>query len=427
MNAGRRRFVQLLGSSAIAAATAPAPAYITQPLPAEQKLRHHYQSKNVPAESAVTLCTADLAWLDGECRRLLAGCRRTALDGTALFTPDGSGHYGALWTRDFAYMVEGAGDLLSLGEIEAAIRYLLRCQKPDGTVPDRVQIDGRPVYSAGPAAAPLGAPPTDNSQFLVKLVWSHWKLAGEASLAREALPQLLRAMDAVPRRQGLVWIDPKVPRSPYGFTDSVGKSGMELFSSLLYWEASRDLAEMCGSFNLPNCRKDFAERAGRIERALSQLWSGKEDALLAATVACRQVDVWGNAYAIYIGFPLGGRRARVLNFLEKNLNSYAWCGQIRHLLRGQYWSRLLVRVKPDTYQNGGHWGTASGWVAYALSLRRPDLASRLYWELLDDYRRGGPCEWISPGTRRLSTYVVSAANPRAALRKLRSEGRLQAR
>ena len=376
---------------------------------------------------AVTVGSGDIEFLDAECRRLLQGCRRTARDGTVVFTPDGQGHYGALWTRDFAYMVEGAGDLLSLGAIEAAIRYLLAGQREDGTAPDRVQVDGVPVYSAGPAGRPLGAPPTDNSQFLVKLVWSHWKLSENPQLAREALPKLRRAMDAVPRRDGLVWIDPKVARSPYGFTDPVGKSGFELFSSLLYWEACKNLAEMCGSLGMAACRDDFQRRARRIERGLGVLWSERKGAFLAASKDCRQVDVWGNAYAIYAGLPLGEHRARVLDFLEKNYESYVWRGQIRHLLRDEYWQRLLTKVAPDTYQNGGYWGTASGWVAYALAMRRHDLASRLLRELLDDYRRGGVCEWVHGDTRRLRDYVVSAANPRAALRKLRSERRLEVR
>lgn len=377
-----------------------------------------------PDWPAVTIQAADVDWLERECRRLLDGCRKTAHDGTVIFTPDGSGHYGALWTRDFCYMVEGAGDLLPPAQVEAAIRYLLGGLRQDGTAPDRVQADGLAVYSAGPANRPLGAPPTDNSQFLVKLVWNYWKLTGRAELAREALPKLIRAMEAVPRRNGLVWIDPGVPRSPYGFTDTVAKTGFELFSTLLDWEASRNLAELCEKFGERACRRRFERRAAEIERRLGVFWSAEKGALLAATVDCRQADVWGNAYAIYIGIPLGGRRREVLDFLERRYESYAWRGQIRHLPAGEYWQRLLMKVNPDTYQNGGYWGTASGWVAYALAMRRPEMAARVFNELIADYRRGGIYEWVHGETRRLRDYVASATNPRAALLKLRSEGRL---
>ena len=39
-------------------------------------------------------------------RELLEGCKKTASDGTVLFTPDGVGNYDALWVRDLGYMAE---------------------------------------------------------------------------------------------------------------------------------------------------------------------------------------------------------------------------------------------------------------------------------------------------------------------------------
>jgi hypothetical protein len=111
-----------------------------------------------------------IAWLETQARQEIAGCRVTASDGTVLLTPDGLGHYGALWTRDFAYVVENAYYLLRPDEVRAAIRYLLGGQRSDGCIPDRMQVDGQAVYSAGPPGAPLGDPPTDNAQFMVSLV-----------------------------------------------------------------------------------------------------------------------------------------------------------------------------------------------------------------------------------------------------------------
>lgn len=35
-------------------------------------------------------------------------CRRTAADGTVIYTPDGTASYDGLWLRDFSYMVEYA-------------------------------------------------------------------------------------------------------------------------------------------------------------------------------------------------------------------------------------------------------------------------------------------------------------------------------
>ena len=48
----------------------------------------------------------DITWLRHATEKQLQGCRIRATNGQWLFTPDGVGSYRALWTRDFAYMVE---------------------------------------------------------------------------------------------------------------------------------------------------------------------------------------------------------------------------------------------------------------------------------------------------------------------------------
>ena len=207
------------------------------------------------------------AWLTEACRDMLQRCRITAHDGTALFTPDGVGNYHALWTRDFSYMVENAGDLIDPAEMRAAIGYLLNGQREDGCIPDRVQADGIAVYSAGPLGKPLGDPPTDNAQFMVNLVYDYAIETGDKDFAFEHLDALRRALDFTRRDDdGLVNILPGQPQSPYGFTDTIGKTGGLLFSSLLYWNACQQMIEMSGW-----CGADsgvYAERAAQTLRGL---------------------------------------------------------------------------------------------------------------------------------------------------------------
>ncbi len=78
-------------------------------------------------------------WLTEQAKRLIDGCRVKANDGTILYCPDGKGHYGALWTRDFAYMVENCSDMIPSEHIEACIRYLLSGQREDGCIPKASQ------------------------------------------------------------------------------------------------------------------------------------------------------------------------------------------------------------------------------------------------------------------------------------------------
>ncbi len=164
--------------------------------------------------------------------------------------------------------------------------------------------------------------------------------------------------------------------------------------------------------------EEYKRRAELIERNIDLLWSDSVGMFLAASIDCRQVDIWGNAYAIYIGFPLNGKRERILQFLAQNYDRYVWRGQVRHLLKGEYWQRLLVPVQPDRYQNGAYWATASGWVIWALSQRKPELAKKMFRDLVNDFKAGGICECIAEGYRQLESYVVSATNPLGAIRRL---------
>ena len=361
-----------------------------------------------------------ITYLTETCRELLAGCRVTAQGGTVLYTPDGHGNYRALWTRDFAYMVENAAGLIPEKEIEAGIIYLLRRQRRDGAMPDRVRPDGIPVYVAGPEDQPMGEPNLDNPAFLVIAADTYLRriLPLRAnSLFLEWSESLAQGLEYLPRSaNGLIFNDPLKPHSPYGFTDTVAKTGELFFESLLAWSAMRRMAywlHRCGGEP-----RSYRVQAARIEEAMSALWDEQAGAFLAASQDCRQIDVWGCAYALYIGFPLGERHERLLDFLTLELDEYAWQGQIRHLLRGEYWQRTFIPVPPDEYQNGAYWATASGWVIWALAQRNPLLAQQVADELIASFRTAGVFECIHLGYQKLDSYVVSATNPLGALRRL---------
>lgn len=363
-----------------------------------------------------------LEFLAATARTLLEGCRVKAQDGTVLYTPDGKGNYKALWTRDFTYMVENAGDLMPAAEIEAGIRYLLRGQREDGAMPDRVRPDGVAVYVAGPEDHPLGQANLDNPMFMVLLVHAHLQRlapADQATRFREWVGQLDRGLEWVPLSpRGLVYNSIGRPHSPYGFTDTVAKTGELLFESLLFWQACEAMAASCKEWGRREQGAKYRQRARTIEVNLGELWDKEAGAFLAASIQCRQVDVWGNAYAVAIDFPLGSRRKKVELFLADNYDNFVWRGQVRHLLNGEYWERLLTPVPKDRYQNGAYWATASGWLMQALAKRRPDLAQRTLDHLVSDFRQHGVCECVNEGYRQLESYVVSATNPLAAARRL---------
>jgi hypothetical protein len=365
--------------------------------------------------------TDSLSYLRETTQALLAGCRVRADDGTMLYTPDGRGNYRAIWTRDFTYMVQSAGNLIPPEDIEAAIRFLIKGQRADGWVPDRVRPDGLPVYVAGPEDQPLGLENLDNNPFLVILVDEYLKMAPparRAGLLAEWQPAINRALRALPLgASGLVFNDPAKPHSPYGFTDNVCKTGELFMESLLYWDALKRTDRL-------RVFADTAElqrRISRIEAAMDIFWDPGQGAFLAATKDCRQVDIWGSLYALYAGFPLGEKRPALLDFIVQRLGDFCLHGQVRHLLAGEHWHRLLVNVEPGTYQNGAYWATASGWLIWSLAQVRPNLAEQVLADLVQNFQVHGIFECINQGYQKLDTYVVSAANPYGALHRLERE------
>jgi len=253
----------------------------------------------------------DKAWARARCDEVIRTCRVTAVDGTTLFTPDGVGHYGALWTRDFAYLVERGGELLSQTDIRAAIRILIAGQRDDGAVPDRVNCNLVPIYHPGGVGNPLGrGPALDNGMFLVSLVYHFHKLSSDSDFVSEALPSLRRALAFVPRNRNLVFNDPQQPSCTYGFQDTVAKGGHDLFCSLLFIVACRQMVVLD-----PAAAAEWSAQASATEASLWLLWDETRGVYLAASEICRQIDIWGNAFLVAHGIGDATRRQRVARYL----------------------------------------------------------------------------------------------------------------
>ena len=361
----------------------------------------------------------NLDWLTSEAEHQLSGCVIIAHDGTHLYTPDGEGNYAALWTRDFCYMVENAFDLIPVHHIREAILYLINGQRSDGCIPDRVQSDGRAVYCAGPAGLPVGKPPLDNAQFMVKLVSEYVQKTGDIKLFEQISNQLVAGMDYLPRSQnGLIYNDPVNPHSPYGFTDTIGKTGELLFCSLLYWESCQKLTKLFELVEDLTSAHNFSNQANLIEQNLDNLWDDKTGMYSAATNDCWQIDIWGNAYAIYIDFLLAKKKDRIINYLYNNFDNIVFQGQIRHLPKPDFWEKTLVPIKPGTYQNGAYWGTASGWIAFAFWENYPDYSRKIFSDLILSYQKSGAYECINEDYEKIKNYVASVTNPLGAIKNL---------
>ena len=357
--------------------------------------------------------------LDQLTRSLLEGCRVTAQDGTVLYTPDGRGNYRALWGRDFAYMLHGAGDLIPLAHQKACIEFLMRGAREDGWIPDRVEPDGKPLYTAGdehfPALANL-----DTGAYLVLAAEEYLARLPEAEAAAQFLAwagRLRKCLACLPvGRDGLILNDTTPPHSPYGFTDCVAKTGSLAFESLLHWTALRTLSRRLRAAGLPADREEAGTKA--IEASFAQVFTDPESGLFySATGVCRQLDLWASCYAVYLDFPLPeGQRERISRWMGSHYGEVTEAGQLRHLPAGEHWESLFVPVNGGEYQNGAFWATPVEWLCACLAVTSPALARQSLRDLLCYFDRYGSYECVNGPLRRLDTFVVSATNARAASR-----------
>ncbi|HID24444.1 MAG TPA: hypothetical protein EYP14_18875 [Planctomycetaceae bacterium] len=359
-------------------------------------------------------------------RRQLKGGRVRGIGGVWLYTPDGIGNYRALWTRDFAYMVMYAGDLIAPSDVKACIRFLLRGQRQDGCMPDRVTGDGRGVYSPGSEQTPLADHALDNGAFMALLGCAYARQHGDWTFFRNVEPALRRGLDRTHRAtNGLVYNPPEAPQCPYGFTDTVAKTGHLLFCSVLYYEACRRMADVCRQVGCGD-PDEYDRRASRIRKNLPLLWNDEAGMFWAADRDCKQIDIWGSALAVQAGCVSEEQADRIADYLVRHYDEIVQRGQVRHLPAGQTWERLLTPIRPGTYQNGAFWATPVAWVAPTLARRDLDLAGRMVRDVIADFRERGIAECVSGSRRRVLNYVVSATNVYFLVKRERSPSRGEA-
>ena len=163
----------------------------------------------------------------------------------------------------------------------------------------------------------------------------------------------------------------------------------------------------------------YLRRCNAIEAAIQNLYDSDSHVFLAATQDCAQTDIWGMAYMLYINFPCTDEmKSDILTFLKKYYDRYVLDGQIRHLLSGEYWEKLLIEIAHEEYQNGAYWATASGWVIWCLSQIDVSLAAQTLFDVVSYFKKQGSFECINQNYQKLSSFVVSTTNVLGAAKRL---------
>ena len=351
-------------------------------------------------------------------------------DGTSGFEPAASGYYPAFWTRDYAYMVEGCPEAFTnteltnscltfvnnIGTYNGTANTAIECIKPDGTVYHKPGWDTMGTNATA-----------DNSQFTVNIAWRTYQITKNTALVNQIIDKLVGTMNSVPRSaNGLVYIDPTQAwdRCPYGFTDSVKKTGNELYCSLLDVRASNELADLLTVAGRPTDAATWrAAAASKTTAIQTTFWDPSNTAsnpglFYAATVQCHQFDVWGSALAVQLGVATPDQAASIANYFNNNYSTMVLSGQVREIPTPSYWQNSVC--SQGTNQNGGYWGVATGQYAAALSAANPAKAQQTLLDMVNFYKANNAVpEYTDTGNvlGGASSYVSSATLPLAELKQ----------
>lgn len=357
-------------------------------------------------------------WLHTKAFRMIRASRSQMANGVSAFPPQAGKGYDAFWLRDYAYQLEGCIDAFSDKELTDACRVFIGGLRHDGAGVDCVKFNGQPIYK--PGGDTMGDNPVaDGSQFTVDVAWHTWRRTHDRQLLEEIIEKLIMTMNAAPRnpQTGLIHIKPGgYDRCPYGFTDTIRKQGDELFCSLLYLQGCRQLADLLVAVNRMEDAKKWRKEAEKLVPMIRRtFWDENIGLFRAATVLCKQPDIWGSAFAVYLDVATPEQANTIARYFKVHYTEIVQNGQIRHLPGGMYWDAGCPR---DTYQNGGYWATATGWFVYTLDLVDPKLADQTVVDLVDDFRHRGVSEWVLGPRMAVMNYLASATMPLAGIERM---------
>lgn len=385
--------------------------------------------------------------------------------GFALVTP-GRDSYHSFWIRDFSMALDSG--LFTPDEIREHL--LLICRTQNGakdhrlanglhlrpwSIPDHINYDGRPTFYPGTYATGddqgTGAfgrvPPIDDHYEFIHIAHTLWKSTSSTEIFAQTVngvrvfDRLLSAFESptTDPPSGLVQTSEDDRAVGYGFLDGVTQTGKLLFASLLRYRAAGELAELTAAVGQPGLAPAFRRIQEQIRTSLGPTFSDPKaigGRLRASTGLSRQADVWGTLFALHLDVlsPSLTDAARTSIADAVRRGTIVCEGGVRQVPTDLDFSATTAweqcRWPVNTYQNGGYWHTATGWLVAALWPGERQLARQVFDDMIahlrsHDFRHGkgsgAPWEVFGPNgkSRQNPVYLTSVALPYGILKELK--------
>ncbi|MBS1574745.1 MAG: hypothetical protein JST09_05530 [Bacteroidetes bacterium] len=380
--------------------------------------------------------------------------------GGMLIRPGGKEDYPAFWIRDYAMALETG----MIGSKEQRHMLLLtastQCDQtwitkngsmvPYGSIADHIRIDNSlPIYFPGTydykeqGNKYFGmVPPYCDQFYFIQMAWYYVKMSGDIYILNREINgtklidrlEIAFKMPPADLSNQVVYTDSSFRGVDFGFRDGIEITGHLCLPSILKYRAAQQLEELFSKLKNKSKANHYTNIARQIRQALPEVFLDNKGMLRASTGKSNQPDVWATALAIYYNIlekDVLKKACTVLAEAYEN-GSLAFKGNIRHVLtRDDYNNNTaweMGRMEKNRYQNGAYWGTATGWVCYAIAKVNTGKAKILAKEYIDDLKEndfrkgnglGAPYEcFYPPDYKQNPLYLATVACPYSVFKNI---------
>jgi hypothetical protein len=383
--------------------------------------------------------------------------------GGTLIRPGGRETYPSFWIRDYAMTLETGFVTKEEQKHMLLLTASTQCDQswiteggslvPFGAIADHIRVDDlKPIYFPGTydydeqGVEAFGmTPPYCDQYYFIYMADYYLRTTKD----RNILDKLINGMRLVdrleiafkipPSRQDnhLIYTNDTFRGVDFGFRDAIRITGDLSYPSILKYRAAYQLAAIFDEVGDREKARGYRQIAQQLKEAIPRTFLNKDGMLRASTGKGGQADVWGTALAVYLGILEGENAKQAGQHLAQAYaaGKLAYKGSVRHIIHGEDFSEETAWedaiVPKNQYQNGAYWGTATGWVVYAIANVDAAVASRLISDYIaglreSDFRKGigfsGPYEcYFPPQYTRGPVYLTTVSVPYIVLESMRQK------
>jgi hypothetical protein len=306
--------------------------------------------------------------------------------------------YPQVWLRDAATIIPASRYYYPESFLTSWIEEHLACQKPDGSLEDWIDGQGRSDKNTVETDQEASAVQSTYQVFLLKgTAWLEKKVAGEAILDRleKAVAYLFESR--FDREHGLItgahtadWgdVDPEDPDQKAIYVDERTRWTADIYDQSMVYEACRRLASMFAAIGKRERQDYWLDKAASLQDAANRFLWQEERGFYKVHIHLdpyphdfNEDDMFamgGNTQAIIAGLADAGKATRIIQTALERQEAFG-ISTISGSLLPPYPAGFFKHPamdEPYEYQNGGQWDWFGGRLVLAMFENGFSVAAR---------------------------------------------------